>query len=48
MKDKIVLNSAEQRRLLVLNQLEKGAVTVGEAAALQGIRPGAGGSGPPR
>ncbi|HUY08139.1 MAG TPA: helix-turn-helix domain-containing protein [Candidatus Dormibacteraeota bacterium] len=37
MKDKIVLNSAEQRRVLVLNHLEKGSVTVGVAAGLLGI-----------
>jgi hypothetical protein len=27
MKDKIVLNSAEQRRLLILNQLEAGVLS---------------------
>ena len=33
----MTLSAAEQRRVLVLNHLEKGAVTVGEAAQLLGI-----------
>jgi len=36
MKDKIVLNSAEQRRLLVLNQLEAGVVSAAQAAQVLG------------
>jgi hypothetical protein len=37
MKDKIVLNSAEQRRLLVLNQLEARVVSSGQAGDLPGL-----------
>jgi hypothetical protein len=37
MKDKIVLNSAEQRRLLVLNQLEAGVLSAAQAGQLLGL-----------
>jgi len=37
MKDKIVLNSAEQRRLLVLNQLEAGVLSADQAGQLLGL-----------
>jgi len=36
-EERVTLSAGEQRRLLVLNHLEKGAVTVGEAARLLGI-----------
>ena len=36
-EERVTLSAAEQRRVLVLNHLEKGAVTVGEAAQLLGI-----------
>ncbi len=38
MKDKIVLNSAEQRRVLVLNQLEAGVLSPAQAEQLLGCR----------
>jgi len=37
MKDKIVLNSAEQRRVLVLNQLEAGVLSPAQAGQLLGL-----------
>jgi hypothetical protein len=37
MEDSVTLNQAEQRRLLVLNHLEAGALVNGEAAELRGI-----------
>jgi len=37
MKDKIVLNSAEQRRVLVLNQLEAGVLSPTQAGQLLGL-----------
>ena len=37
MKDKIVLNSAEQRRVLVLNQLEAGVLSAAQAGQLLGL-----------
>ncbi|MGC2192691.1 MAG: helix-turn-helix domain-containing protein [Candidatus Dormiibacterota bacterium] len=37
MKDKIVLNSAEQRRVLVLNQLEAGVLSPAQAEQLLGL-----------
>ncbi len=37
MKDKIVLNSAEKRRLLVLNQLEAGVLSAAQAGQLLGL-----------
>ena len=36
-EERVTLSAAEPRRVLVLNHLEKGAVTVGEAAQLRGI-----------
>jgi predicted HTH domain antitoxin len=36
-QERVTLSAGEQRRLLVLNHLEKGAVTVEEAARLLGI-----------
>ncbi|HVC22757.1 MAG TPA: hypothetical protein VNH82_04945 [Candidatus Dormibacteraeota bacterium] len=36
MKDKIVLNSAEQRRVLVLNQLEAGMLSPAQAGQALG------------
>jgi transposase len=37
MKETVTLNSEEQRRLLILNQIERGVVSVAEAAELLGI-----------
>ncbi len=37
MKETVTLNSEEQRRLLILNQVERGSVTVVEAAELMGV-----------
>jgi hypothetical protein len=37
MKDKIVLNSAEQRRVLVLNQLKAGVLSTAQAGQLLGL-----------
>lgn len=37
MKDEIVLNSAEQRRLMVLNQLEAGVLSADQAGQLLGL-----------
>ncbi len=37
MKEILTLNSEEQRRLLILNQVERGVVSVAEAAALMGV-----------
>jgi hypothetical protein len=37
MKDKIVLNSAEQRLLLVLNQWEAGVLSAAQAGQLLGL-----------
>ena len=37
MKETVTLNSEEQRRLLILNQVERGVVTVAEAAELMGV-----------
>ncbi len=34
MKETLTLNSEEQRRLLILNQVERGSVSVADAAAL--------------
>jgi transposase len=36
-EERVTLSAGEQRRVVVLNHLEKGAVTVGEAAQLLGI-----------
>ncbi|HUY55300.1 MAG TPA: hypothetical protein VMV23_09105 [Candidatus Nanopelagicaceae bacterium] len=36
-EERVTLSAGEQRRVVVLNHLEKGAVTVGEAAGLLGI-----------
>jgi transposase len=37
MKETVTLNSEEQRRLLILNQVERGVVSVVEAAELMGV-----------
>ena len=37
MKETVTLNSQEQRRLLILNQVERGVVSVVEAAELMGV-----------
>jgi transposase len=37
MKETVTLNSTEQRRLLILNQVERGVVAVAEAAELMGV-----------
>lgn len=37
MKETVTLNSAEQRRLLILNQVERGVVSVTEGAELMGV-----------
>ena len=37
MKETVTLNSEEQRRLLILNQVERGVVSVAEAVELMGI-----------
>jgi transposase len=37
MKETLTLNSEEQRRLLILNQIERGVITVTEAAELMGV-----------
>ena len=37
MKETVTLNSEEQRRLLILNQVERGVVSVAEAAALMDV-----------
>jgi len=37
MKETLTLNSEEQRRLLILNQVERGVVSVTEAAELMGV-----------
>lgn len=37
MKETVILNSEEQRRLLILNQVERGAMSVTEAAELIGV-----------
>src|SRR3712207_2815084 len=37
MKETVTLNSKEQRRLLILNQVERGVVSVVEAAELMGV-----------
>jgi transposase len=37
MKETLTLNSEEQRRLLILNQVERGIVSVAEAAELMGV-----------
>jgi hypothetical protein len=39
-EERVTLSAGEQRRVVVLNHLEKGAVTVGEAAQLLGISGG--------
>ena len=36
-RERVTLSAGEQRRVMVLNHLEKGAVTLGEAAGLLGI-----------
>jgi len=36
-EERVILSAGEQRRVMVLNHLEKGAVTVGESAWLLGI-----------
>ena len=37
MKETVTLNSEEQRRLLILNQVERGVVSVADAAELMGV-----------
>ncbi len=37
MQETVTLNSEEQRRLLILNQVERGVVSVAEAAELMGV-----------
>ncbi len=37
MKETVTLNSEEQRRLLIINQVERGNVTVAKAAELMGV-----------
>src|SRR5688500_9615012 len=37
MKETVTLNSEEQRRLLILNQVERGVVSVVEAAERMGV-----------
>src|ERR1019366_8316512 len=37
-EERVTLSAAEQRRVLVLNHLEKGAVTAGEPAQLLGVQ----------
>ncbi|HUY09855.1 MAG TPA: helix-turn-helix domain-containing protein, partial [Candidatus Dormibacteraeota bacterium] len=36
-RERVTLSAGEQRRVMVLNHLEKGAVILGEAAGLLGI-----------